>query len=227
MMRAPEPESASGAAPADRGYRRTPGLPITPACGPSDGYTLVELLVYAAFMVLVLAIAGGILLSSLTANATVRSTAEASNLGQLLSESLRADARSAVALKTTAPSVGVTGAQYLVIERLAAGTNQCRAWLYLPSAGGQLFTRTGSSLGTLSAPSASAIAAALAADPVEAPAGWQSYGEGIVAASPGPFVVTSARIDFTLEVDAGDAPAVLVDGSEISRQTVKATSPCF
>jgi hypothetical protein len=102
------------------------------------GYTLVELLIYCLFSVVILAVVGGMLISSLTVQHQVRGLTETSSLGQLISRSVEEGARNASDIRAE-PSVA---AGQLLRARVASGTSagsvtwQCQAWYYSSSTKG-------------------------------------------------------------------------------------------
>lgn len=67
------------------------------------GYSLIELVVSISLGVLVLTIVGGMLASTLNAQASVREAAQASGSGQLVAQVLTRDVRAARAITTTPP----------------------------------------------------------------------------------------------------------------------------
>lgn len=197
-----------------------------------QGFTLVELIVYVALLVVVLVIVGGLLINSLKSEQAVRSAAEASGLGQLIANSVQKDARNATALNVRNPDIletRVAGTQLLVMSTVkgdAAATSVCSAWLYVPARGGQLFTTT--SPAEIAVPFVNYVASTPANQPVKAPAGWSSYGEGVVPRAGAPiFALSGQELTITFDVSAPGRKAIPISTSETSRQTLTGTSICF
>jgi hypothetical protein len=196
-----------------------------------QGLTLIELLVYMSFFVVVLVIVGGILINSLSVEKTVRGSTDAANLAQLLTESISQSVRNATAIATpdAEESTGVAGTELLVLETLTSGvtaTVQCQAWLYVPLHGGQLFSARSDT--TIPVPSVDYLAAVPADQPMSAPAGWSSFGEGINPASASPvFTVRAQGVSFVFDVTLADESAERVSGAASSHQTLGTDSSCF
>jgi prepilin-type N-terminal cleavage/methylation domain-containing protein len=148
------------------------------------GFTLIELLVYVSLFVVILTVAGGILINTLSVEKTVRNSTDAASLGQLLSQSIGQSVRNAIAVRVPSDSedaTGVPGTQLLVLQTLTNGDvaqPQCHAWLYVPSHGGQLFSARSNT--KIPIPSVAYLEGVPAEHPISAPDGWASYGEGII-----------------------------------------------
>lgn len=173
------------------------------------GFTLVELLVAAALMVLVSVVIGGILINTLNAEKTVRTTTHAASAGQLVATSIERGVRNADQLRLDA-----SGGEYFLTAHTAAGgttlTWNCQAWFI---GGGAAYTRV----------SPSAIARPSVADLT----GWTELATGL--APSGSAAILSRddrRIHITFEVAAGDAQPVLISTSAVSRQTVTEGTLC-
>ncbi|MFO7689990.1 MAG: hypothetical protein R6W83_05475 [Cryobacterium sp.] len=197
-----------------------------------QGFTLIELLVYVSFFVVVLVIVGGILINSLTVEKTVRGSAGTANLGQLLSQSIGQSVRNATAITTSSSSesTGVAGSELLVLETLTAGgtaTVQCHAWLYVPLHGGQLFSARAPA--RIPIPAVDYLAAVPADQPISAPTGWSSFGEGVNPAGSTPvFSVNTHGVSYAFDLTRENGSTETVSGASSSHQTLKATSPlCF
>jgi type II secretory pathway pseudopilin PulG len=147
------------------------------------GFTLIELLVYVSFFVVIVAIAGGILINSLGVEKSVRGSTDAATLGQLLTQSISQSVRNATAIDIPLNSdaaAGIAGTELLVLETLStsgAAEPQCHAWLYVPSHGGQLFSARSAT--KIPVPSVAYLAEGPGNQPISAPTGWSSFGEGI------------------------------------------------
>jgi len=199
------------------------------------GFTLVELLIYSVLLILVAAIGGSLIFGSTSTTKLVRSVTDATTLGQEITKSVQRGVRNAAAIKTPyAPSladVGIAGTQLLVIETTTGGTvsaTKCQAWFYVPSHGGQLFTRTVSAGAVVPLPNVAYIAALSATAVATAPSGWQSWGEGINGSGAVPFSRSGNQIGISLSVAAGASKPVKIASSALNRQpTLGATSSCF
>lgn len=205
------------------------------------GYTLVELLVYVSLFVIVLAIVGGFLINSLSAEKGVRGAANASNHGQLLAQSLQHGIRNAKAIRVTQPPVSAAapkfhpaGMQLLVVESMTGATDpavtRCQAWLYTPSRGGQMFVRNVAS-GPITVPN---LASSFVPDPslpsgtrVVAPSGWALYGEDVKPTGALPFSATATGVSFDLALTVPGSDPMTMRGAESSRQTLAGSSTCF
>jgi prepilin-type N-terminal cleavage/methylation domain-containing protein len=179
------------------------------------GFTLIELLVYVSLFVIILMIAGGILISTLSVEKTVRNLTDAASLGQLLSQSIGQSVRNGTAVRVSSDSqdaTGVAGTQLLVLETLTNGDvakPQCHAWLYVPSHGGQLFSARSNT--KIPIPSVAYLEDVPAEQPISAPAGWASYGEGIIPSS-------SAAMIFTPNDQSVSFAFLLMLGSEMTEE---------
>ncbi len=80
------------------------------------GFTLVEMLIAAGLMALVAAIIGGILINSLSAEKTVRTTTQAASAGQLVATSIERGVRNATWI-----DLATTGGEYFLRVRTASG----------------------------------------------------------------------------------------------------------
>jgi Tfp pilus assembly protein FimT len=179
------------------------------------GFTLIELLVYMMLATVVLLIVGGILINSLKAEQTVRSSVEGADTGQLISQSVTKAVRNASAIRLTAPAAS---SQLLTVRTTDGASGWvCRAWYY---GAGEVRMRT----------SATAIPAPTATEALD----WTRLGEDIRRVAGAPvFALTGAdrQVDLTLEAQTGNGRPVLIDTSALSRQPVPATgveaAPCF
>ena len=206
---------------------------------PEHGFTLVELIVYVSLLLVVLVIVAGLLINSLKSEQSVRSAAEASNVGLLIATAIQADVRNATALNVSSPDIattGIAGTQLLAMRTLkgdGAATSVCSAWLYVPAHGGQLFTAE--STATIPVPSVAYLASTPADKPAKAPTGWSSYGEGVarqLSASVPPvsvpvFTLAGQELTMAFDVSAPGRKAIPISTSETSRQTLTGTSTCF
>jgi hypothetical protein len=98
-------------------------------CGDS-GFTLVELLIFSFFSILILALAGGMLISTLKVEEGTRRSLDNSNLDQVISRTISTGVRSAS---------NISAKGELLRARVAVGTKagevkwECQAWYHSPS----------------------------------------------------------------------------------------------
>lgn len=179
------------------------------------GITLVELLVYMVLATVVLSIVGGLLISSLTTQRTVRSAAEATTIGQLIVRSIDRGVRNASAVR-------VTDSGRLLVARTtgaAADSWVCRAW-YIDAAGnGTVYM--------IDAASAAGINTANAAT------SWVRLGAAAAVGITAPFSPTSmpgpdvTAITVILSIDAGDAADFVLTRTVEPRLPTATAGTCF
>lgn len=182
------------------------------------GFTLIELVIYAALLAVVMLVIAGITIAALKAQTTVRNLASASNGAQLISRSIGTGIRNASDVQVSAAD----GNGQLLRARVATGTTglawTCRAW-YWSSTTGSLYT-TNSVVGLVTAP-------------VGVPIGWTVLATGI--ALPGgttqPFTASGRQLKLALTVSASTAAPPVVLSTTFTRypQSDLTTSPvqCF
>lgn len=186
--------------------------------GDSDeaGFTLVELLVYAAMAVVILTLVSSFLINSLRSERDVRSVAEASSLGQLVASSVQQGVRNASGLALTN---NLDGSILLVARTAGPGallTWSCQAWYFDPIDGAVYTTERA------------------AESPIIVPSGgpkgsWTVLGDGISAvAGAAVFATRPNGIDMHFYVAAGDARDPLrMQTSAVQRNPESVGSPCF
>jgi len=140
---------------------------------PQAGYSLVELLIYMSFAVVVLTIIGGMLISTLAAERTISGRTGASTAGQIITQSIQAGVRNARALQTTenanGPLLSVAN-----VGNAAIATPYCQSWFYDPAPPGVVYyRRTDSAAQPITAPTPTQLASD----------GWLRLGSGV---TPGP-----------------------------------------
>jgi len=199
--------------------RLRPLLPTT----PDEGYTLVELLIYCLFSVVILAIVGGMLISSLTVEHEVRGLTETSSLGQVISRSVEEGARNASDIRAE-PSVA---AGQLLRARVAVGTSagtvtwQCQAWYYASAT--KSFFWAKSTTGAVPAP--------LAGTNLHA-APWLFLGDGVQpdGAAGAFFGSDGSNVILRFKVSSDTVNLVLIPNTVVKRQSAAGgTGPttCF
>jgi prepilin-type N-terminal cleavage/methylation domain-containing protein len=178
---------------------------------PSDqrGFTLVELLIAVSLMVLVSVVIGGILINTLTAEKTVRTTTQATSAGQLVASSIEQGVRNATWIDLAA-----TGGEYFLRVRTASGaatvTWNCQAWFI---SGGKTYMRLSPTV--ITRPTTANLT------------GWTLLASGLTQSGTTSLLTKDDRqIHITFEVSAGDAKPVLISTSALSRQTGTESAPC-
>lgn len=171
------------------------------------GITLIELMIGSMLSLIVLAIVGGMLINSLSAERIVSDSTQASNTGQLVATSITRGVRDADMLALTEP---VPGAQMLVGR--VAGTDDrpaalvCQAWYF---ADGEV--RMMRSTTAIAAPTAAQLAT------------WTLVGDGMKQVASDPIITltvtpTERRVDIELDASVAGNPPVRVSTSAVSRQ---------
>jgi len=193
---------------------------------PADeGLTLIELLIYMVLAVVVLFIVGGLLITSLTSEQKVRDSTQASNVGQLVAQSVGQGVRNATAMKVI--DLG-GGSQLLMVRTASVTTSQawvCEAWYF---GGGEVRTiRT-------------SPASAIPTSPANI-ATWTLLGTGIKSVSGGavvtplpitaPLITEPRSIQLTFDVTTGTGKPVRINTAATSLQPKLSSgvnsSPCF
>jgi type II secretory pathway pseudopilin PulG len=197
----------------DRRYIMT-GAAASVSTTPESGFTLIELLVYMGFAVIILAIVGGMLISSVGTERDVRSTTEATNLGQLISRSVQSGVRNASQVSLQ----NIDDSQFLVARTAGSAASviwSCQAWFYTPEAGGSLYTRRTSP--------ASLIAVPVASDMTS----WIKLGEGVSTNGAAVFGGVNDRITVALSLAAGAQDDVVVNTTATPRTLATVGAPCL
>ncbi|MBG6213159.1 Tfp pilus assembly protein PilW [Cryobacterium sp. CAN_C3] len=178
------------------------------------GFTLIELIVYSALLLLVLSVVGGLFVSGLKTATAVRTMTNASSAGQIVADSVETNIRNASDFQLTIPS----GTDQLLVARTAQrGTTltwSCIAWYY--SAAGTGAIRFHQSNAAILPPTASELST------------WVLLNEGVKPAS-GTTIFTSAgqRLTMTFKGLAGDHPPVIITSSATSRAGSSGSLACF
>ena len=184
--------------------------------GPSlstRGFTLIELVVSAALGVLVMALIGGLLVSTLNAQSSVRAAAQSSNTGQLVAKALTRDVRGARDLSTAVPFVGTCLLRLTVVDNALTTPVSVRfvAWYF---GNGEIRTRR------------STIAIADPASPAAVTATWTQLATGVQRSGSTPvFVTTGSQVGLTFTVAGAAGAPVLIQTTETSRQPRPTASP--
>lgn len=204
--------------------------PVDTVASAEAGLTLVELLIAATLSLVVLAILGGLFLSAAQTQSSVRSSTQASDLGQLIARSVSQGVSNATALQVQTDSA--TGAQLMVAriygmdpavdptQGSTAGSS-CQAWFYSPLAGGAVYTKR------------TTPAAAIAMPTGTPDASWALIGNGLevqVGAAPSALIFSTpsgTRVDLKFDVLNGkDNPVHIETTATIPNPTTE-SAPCF
>ena len=92
------------------------------------GFTLVELLIGSALVSVVIIVVGGVLVSSMRADETVRTVTTSTTDGQLVANVIDGGMRNSTALDVSTAADGVSS--FAVARVVAAGGAECVAWFY-------------------------------------------------------------------------------------------------
>lgn len=179
-----------------------------------NGFTLIELIVYSALLILVLSVVGGLFISGLNTATTVRIMTNASTAGQIVADSVETNIRNASDFQLTVPS-GTD--QFLVARTAQRGTTlawSCVGWYYSASGNGSI--RFKQSDVAILAPTASELST------------WILLDEGISPTS-GTTIFSSSgqRLTMTFKGLAGDHPPVIITSSATSRAGASGSLACY
>ncbi|WP_158252503.1 hypothetical protein [Cryobacterium sp. Y57] len=175
---------------------------------------MIELLVYMSFTVVVLTIIGGMLISSVGTERDVRSTTEATNLGQLISRSVQSGVRNASQVSLQS----LDDTQFLVARTAGGATSvvwSCQAWFYTPADGGSLYTKRTSPASLITAPGSGDLA------------NWIKLGDGVSTTGAAVFGGVNDRITVALTLDAGAQKPVVVNTTVKPRTLATIGEPCL
>ena len=181
------------------------------------GFTLIELLIYVSLMVVVVTLVGAILLTALTGQKDITDSSSGSTGGQLVTQSISSNVRSATAIHVTTISSSRELLQVSTPGRGATAAPKCVALYFTTDDGGAVFTKTSST--TIAAPTGSN------------PSGWTKLAEGLVksARSGAPTTILSANASMTTSVSYefaisnGSGKPQLFASTITSRQNITAS----
>ncbi len=185
------------------------------------GFTMIELMISTTLSIIVLAIAGGVLISGLRTQEIARTVTNATNTAQQIVHSVQAGVKNASAITVTSNSV--TGTQLLQVRTVSSDPNStapsCQAWYYTPANGGAVYTKK-------------TTPAAAITLPTGGPQGvWTILGTGVSPADPVTGKVFNApsggRVDLKFDVAAGSHPYVLINTMTYNSQSTSVSAPCF
>jgi Tfp pilus assembly protein PilW len=190
---------------------------LTPPARREEGFTLVELIIYAMLMTVVVALAGAIFLSALTGQRDVAATANGDNTGQLVSQSISNGIRSATYIRVTTIS---STTQMLVVatpgRTVGSPVTKCQAWYFTADNGGAVYTLTSGS--TILVPTLTALTST-----------WSLLATGVglstrvgapaAMLTPNSLLgTTSVSYEFTMS--NGTGRPILISSSATSRQNI-------
>ncbi|MER3390265.1 MAG: prepilin-type N-terminal cleavage/methylation domain-containing protein [Microcella sp.] len=183
------------------------------------GFTLVELLISASLMSVVIVVVGGVLISSMRADETVRTVTTSTTDGQLVANVIDAGMRNSTAVSVSTAADGVS--TFAVARVADASGAQCVAWFY--DAGlDTIFRRTSPSAITIPTPGSVG-------------SGWVPLSGGIVPDADGAgtqypvFAAEGARgLTLRYALEAGGGPSSLFITTITGRAPSTNVSPqCF
>ena len=186
------------------------------------GITLIELLIYSSLSVLVLALIGGMLVNTLTAQRRVSERSEASSTGQIIAQSVHTGVRAATELKLTSAPTG----QLLVLTSLGTSARSapvCEAWYFTPADGGAIYV-------TRAAPTSARIVAPSAANLAAGTGGWALLGRGVQPDQSSPIFAlqTANTVRLVFAVNSGeDSAPVRIATTSTSRGNESEPNTCF
>jgi hypothetical protein len=180
-----------------------------------DGISLVELLIYSALALVVLAIVGGMLINSVRTESTVRSVTEATTQGQLAAGSLENGVRNSTDFTLTTQPSGDQLLQARVASTSTPVVYRCVAWYYSISTKSLRYRESPT---TVAVPTSAQLA------------GWRLLVSGILpktgVAAAGPiFAGVEPQLDIDFRVTAGKDPPAAISSSTVRRLT-EASSQC-
>ena len=178
------------------------------------GFTLVELLVYMLLMLFVLAVAGGLLSSTLIQSTTVRTVDESSTAAQLAADSIESGIRNSSDFSLTSP----VGDDQMIVARIASNdatlTWSCVAWYYSATDGSLRMSRSSTAI---AAPTSAQLAT------------WALLVDGVQPISGSEIFTTTAgrRLVIAFNGLAGDHPPVAITTSAFGRAGATGSVSCF
>jgi type II secretory pathway pseudopilin PulG len=175
------------------------------------GFTLVELLIFSFFSVIILLIAGGMLISSLNIERETRGLSETANLGQLVSRTVAEGARNASDIRAEP----LTADGQLLRARVAVGTTsgsvtwECQAWYYSSVTTGFYWAKS----------SSAAIAAPSGTDSLRS-SPWLFLGDGLHPddATGTFFGSDGSNVTLRFRVSSDSVDLVLIPNTIVKRQ---------
>jgi len=178
-----------------------------------QGFTLVELIVYSALLLVVVALVVGFFISGLTATNRVEAITSASTSGQVVADSIEMNIRNATDFHLSTP---VGSDQFLVARTAQRGpvlSWSCVAWYYSAAAGNIYFTQ--SDVAILQ-PSAADLLSWVLVDDSVAPLSGTAI-----------FTATAQQLTVDFKSLAADHPPIRISSSATSRAGASGNLTCF
>jgi prepilin-type N-terminal cleavage/methylation domain-containing protein len=169
------------------------------------GFSLIELLVSSALAVLVLSIVGGMVISAISTERTVKQSTTSSNVGQLAASSITHGVRASSKLHLSAPAAGTQVLRALVVDDVLStpAAAHCEAWYV---GGGEVRTIRSSS--AIPVPSTPADVAS-----------WTLLAQGVTTTGSEPvFTIAGLKLELLMQLTSENGVAVLIDTTAVSRQ---------
>lgn len=176
------------------------------------GFTLIELVVSLALGVLVLVIVGGMLVSTMKAQSSVREAAQSSNTGQLVAKAISRDIRAARELSATGPSAGTCLLRLTVVDDALTTPVSVHyvAWYF-----GNEEIRSTRSTSAIAVPASPAAVAT-----------WTLLASGVSQADSTPvFSASGSQVVLSFQVAGAAGAPVLIQTTAASRQPMPTPSP--
>ena len=173
-------------------------------------------MIYMLLSLIVLAVVGGVLVTGLRTQASVRTVTDATTTAQQIVSSIQSGVRNASAISVVSPPTA--GSQMLIARVVGMDPTStaatCQAWYYTPSNGGAVYTKKTSPASVIAIPGS---------DP---PSGWSLLGVGVTPSSSGGAVFT-APAELTFNVAAVSQPYVSMLTTIFTPQTTTVSAPCY
>lgn len=200
-----------------------------------EGFSLVELLIYTLFIGVIFALAGGMLISAVSAQGQVTGYTEAADAGQLIARSVEEGVRNASGPAGEEDPNRIGGilaepmladqAGQLLRARVAVGANdgtvvwECQAWFYSAVTQSVYFARDAD--GAIADPGQFSVAANGAHVPDNAGASWLLLGSGVTLPADAPEFFGTAgggRVVLRFEVARDNVSLVLIPNTVVARK---------
>jgi len=178
-----------------------------------SGFTLIELLISIGLSLIVMIVVGNIMLQSFRTETQVRTTSEATSLGQTIAADIQTGVRNSSAVAWSSTSAGEL---LVATSNNAAGTASCprRGWYFASANGGKFYART----------SAAAITAPVTGADFKT---WRLVAEGIGKDGTSLFFTTSgASVAINYKITTSDNNPARFSTTVISRGTSLEINQC-
>jgi type II secretory pathway pseudopilin PulG len=176
--------------------------------------TLVELLIYIALSIVVLAVAGAMLISSTRAQTQVSAATSASTAGQLIMRSVQTGIRNASHVNLVEPG---SGTQILTVRTQDGQTPaqwSCQAWYFAPAAGGSLYTKRTPETVAISAPTTESLSS------------WTLLGTNVSVSGARVFTASAGLVTVSLSMKSGAGPSQAMNSTSNTLNLETEGAPC-